>query len=57
MRDAPSQARMMDPTNAQSGKPNYVDSTVETASNTFYPNRGEDSPAYISSDPRHIEYR
>jgi len=57
MKDAPSQKAMMNPDDAQGGAPNYVDNSVETASNTFYPNRGQDAPAYIASNPRYWEYR
>lgn len=56
-KDTPSKEQMMDPSNPQSGKPNYLDDSSETADNTFYPYRGEDAPAYIASNPRYWEYR
>ncbi len=57
MKNAPSNAEMMNPTNAQSGKPSYVDSSVESPQNRFYPNRGNDVPAYVVNNPRYWEYR
>lgn len=57
MRDAPSREEMMSPNHPQSGEPNYADESAEVANNKFYPNRGEDAPAYVASDPRYWEYR
>ena len=57
MKDAPSKTEMTDPSNPQGGAPNYVDNSVETASNTFYPSRCDDAPAYVGSNPRYWEYR
>lgn len=57
MQKPPSQAEMMQPTNAQGGSPNYMDETADTASNTFYPTRDQDAPAYKSTNPRYWEYR
>ena len=57
MKDAPSQAEMTQATNAQGGAPNYVDKTAETANSNFYPNRGQDAPAYKYSSSRYWEYR
>jgi hypothetical protein len=57
MKDAPSQAQMTDASNAGRGEPNYVDDSVESPRNSFYPNRGDDAPAYVASNPRYWEYR
>ena len=57
MRKPPSDAEMMNPTNAQGGEPNYVDESAQSADNTFYPKRGEDAPAYVANSPRYWEYR
>lgn len=57
MNDAPSKAAMMDVSNPQGGAPDYVDKSSETADNTFYPNRGDDTPAYVASNSRYQEYR
>jgi hypothetical protein len=53
MKNSPSQQEMMSPTNAQSGAPNYA----AAPESTFYPNRGDDAPAYVASNPRYWEYR
>lgn len=57
MKDAPSQKQMTSPADPQPGKPNYVDDTVETPDSNFYPNRGQDAPAYVANQPRYWEYR
>lgn len=57
MRKSPSNAQMMNPSNAQSGEPNYIDETANTAQSNFYPKRGQDAPAYIANNPRYWEYR
>lgn len=57
MKDSPSQKQMTSPADPQPGKPNYIDDSAETPQNRFYPNRGQDAPAYIASDPRYWEYR
>ena len=57
MKKPPSSAEMTNPANAQSGEPNYIDERSDSADNTFYPNRGDDAPAYVASNPRYWEYR
>ena len=57
MRDSPTNQQMNDPQNHQSGKPNYLDKSVEDVGSKFYPNRGQDAPAYVASNPRYWEYR
>ena len=58
MKGAPSKSEMMNPTNAQGGKPNYVDKTAETPGSPFHANQGdEDAPDYIANNPRYWEYR
>ena len=57
MKKPPSQAEMSQPTNAQGGEPNYVDETADSPDSTYYPNRGDDAPAYKFNNPRYWEYR
>jgi hypothetical protein len=57
MKESPTRGDMMNPSNAQRGKPNYVDEAVETPDSTFYPSRGQDAPAYVANNPRYWEYR
>jgi len=57
MREAPTRGEMMNPSDAQTGQPNYVDSSAETPMSKLYPNRGQDAPAYVASNPRYWEYR
>lgn len=57
MKDAPTRGEMMNPSDAQTGQPNYVDKGAETPNSNFYPSRGEDAPAYMANNPRHWEYR
>lgn len=57
MKKPPSQAQMMNAHDAQAGEPNYIDESADSASNTFYPKRGQDAPAYIASNPRYWEHR
>ena len=57
MRDSPTRGDMMNPAEAQSGTPNYIDKSAESVDNTFYPKRGQDAPAYKFSNPRYWEYR
>jgi len=48
----PTQGEMMNPSEPQTGEPDYVDKSAQSADNTFYPNRGQQAPAY-----RYWEYR
>lgn len=57
MANGPSRGEMMNPQNAQSGKPDYIDDSAEEANSNFYPDRGQDAPAYVASNPRYWEYR
>lgn len=51
-------ARMMNPANAQGGKPSYVDKSAETPGKVFHSKEGyPDAPAYRASNPRYWEYR
>ena len=53
---SPSQKEMMQPTNAESGEPNYIDKSAQSVGNppsyTDY-----DVPAYETMNPRYWEYR
>lgn len=58
MKEAPSQRQMTDPSNAQPGKPNYIDKTAETPGNPFNSKEGDmDAPNYVASNPRYWEHR
>jgi hypothetical protein len=58
MDEKPSEKQMMDASFTGTGKPNYVDKSSESPSESkFYPNRGQDAPAYIETNPRYWEYR
>lgn len=50
--EKPSQGDMMNPSDAQDGAPSYEDKSAETPGGIFYPDRGNDAPAY-----RYKEYR
>lgn len=58
MKKPPSQAEMMQPTNAQGGEPNYDDETADSPGKVFHSKEGDpDAPAYIANNPRYWEYR
>lgn len=58
MKGAPSFSEMTNPSNAQGGKPNYVDKSAESPGKVFHSKESyPDAPAYIANNPRYWEYR
>jgi hypothetical protein len=55
-KNAPDQKEMMQPTNAQSGEPNYIDKSAQSVG---LPAKYSDiaAPAYKTQNPRYWEYR
>jgi len=53
---SPSQKEMMQPTNAQSGEPNYIDKKAQSVGQPAYYSDMV-APAYKTTNPRYWEYR
>ncbi len=51
----PTQGEMMNPQEAQTGQPDYIDKTAETVGTPRL--QSFDAPAYEAMNPRYWEYR
>lgn len=57
MNGSPTQKDMIQASYVEKAEPLYVDKGSQNPQNNFYPNRGQDAPAYVGSNPRYSEYR
>lgn len=57
MKGSSTQKDMIQASYVEKAEPSYVDKSSENPQNSFYPNRGQNAPAYVGSNPRYSEYR